>query len=122
MFEVIKPYISEIAQLLLSILAVFLIAALQQVKGRAFAWFEARTNATQRETLKHIGSEAFAHAETLFHDLGGAAKLQAATDYATRKLSDIGIVVTTEEIQAAIHKAWLDYNSQTKAKDAYKSA
>lgn len=68
---------------------------------------------SKQATLTVIGKEAFAMAETSFQGTGGESKLQEATNYANKKLDNIGIKVPAEEIQASINTAWIE-NKSTK--------
>ncbi|WP_426453871.1 phage holin, LLH family [Paenibacillus sp. S-38] len=112
--EVIQPYISDIFQTVLTIATLLVLAGLRQVRKKAVDLYNAQTTNEQREVLKKVGVEAFAHAETLFKGMGGEAKLSAALDYASQKLGEFGFKLTSEEIKASIHKAWLDHNAKVK--------
>ncbi|WP_426452035.1 phage holin, LLH family [Paenibacillus sp. S-38] len=110
--EIIQPHITEIAQSVLTIAALLALAGLRQVKKKALELYKAQTTNEQREALKKVGTEAFAHAETLFKGMGGEAKLDAAYEYASKKLAQLGINLSGDEIKASIHKAWLDHNAK----------
>ncbi|MFN0222101.1 phage holin, LLH family [Paenibacillus sp. KR2-11] len=110
--EIIQPFVNDITKSVLTITALLLLAGLNQVKSKALELYKAKTTDTQREVLKKVGVEAFAHAETLFKGMGGEAKLDAAFEYASKKLGQLGINLSAEEIKASIHKAWLDHNAK----------
>ncbi|MEC0235248.1 phage holin, LLH family [Paenibacillus kribbensis] len=93
------------------IFTTFVIAGLNTVKGKANAWLEARTTAAQREVIHKIAGEGFAFAQTAFKQAGGERKLQEALQYASLRLTEQGIVVSATELQAAIEKAYLDYEA-----------
>lgn len=46
---------------------------------------------------------------------GGERKLQEALQYASLRLTEQGIVVSSVELQAAIENAYLEYKAKTKA-------
>ncbi|WP_426447531.1 phage holin, LLH family [Paenibacillus sp. S-38] len=110
--EIIQPHITEIAQSVLTIAALIALAGLRQVKKKALELYNAQTTDSQREVLRKVGVEAFAHAETIFKGMGGEAKLSAAYEYASDKLEQVGINLSADEIKASIHKAWLDHNAK----------
>lgn len=113
--ELLKPYLGPILEALLPVFLLYLVGVLQLARKKAEAWLVANTNDKQREILQKIGQEAFAHAETIFKGMGGQKKLDEAYGYAVQKLLGLGVVMTQEEIQAAIHKAWLEYQAQVNA-------
>ncbi|AFC32118.1 hypothetical protein PM3016_5418 [Paenibacillus mucilaginosus 3016] len=110
--EIIQPHITEIAQSVLTIAALIALAGLRQVKKKALELYKAQTTDAQREVLNKVGTEAFAHAETLYKGMGGDAKLDAAYQYASKKLGQLGINLSVDEIKASIHTAWLDHNAK----------
>jgi len=105
--EVIQPYIITIVTALIGAVFAFLSYEAKQIKPKLQAWLDARTTASQREALHRIGQEAFAFAETTWKTLDGNAKLDKALTYATRRLKEVGIEMSPEEIEAAVHDAWL---------------
>ncbi|MNB86274.1 Phage holin protein [compost metagenome] len=84
---------------------------------RAFgSWLNVRKSAAEADEKNKLQAllwakavEAYAYAETAFVDLDGADKLNEALHYVSSKLAQLGISYSTEEMRAAIEKAWLEY-------------
>lgn len=112
--QTLQPYLDQIVQALLGLLVLMVMAGLNQVKRKATNWLETRTTESQRQLLLTVGREAFTHAETVFKGMGAQQKLDGALDYASQRLTGLGIEVTPAEMRAAVHSAWLDYQAQVK--------
>ncbi|MGG1639847.1 phage holin, LLH family [Paenibacillus sp. NRS-1782] len=115
LIEGVQPYVTTIATAAIGVLTTFVLAGLNTVKGKANTWLEARTTEAQREVIHKIAGEGFAFAQTAFKQAGGERKLQEALQYTTLRLAEQGITVSAVEIRSAIEKAYLEYNSKTKA-------
>ncbi|ODA09257.1 phage holin, LLH family [Paenibacillus polymyxa] len=113
--ETVQPYVSTIATAVVGVLTTVILAGLNTVKIKANTWLEARTSAAQRELIHKIAGEGFAFAQTAFKQAGGERKLQEALQYASLRLTEQGIVVSSIELQAVIEKAYLEYKAKTKA-------
>lgn len=108
----------EQAQGALSVLVLAVITSLVTVitaivytsRDAFLTWLKSRTTESQRNTLWKIAQEAFARAEAAGLPEKGAAKLDYAYDYAAKKLLNVGIKLTADEIKAAIEKACLEHN------------
>lgn len=109
-FEAAQPYLETIVLTIISMVAAMVAAALMEMRKRVLTWIESRTTKDQRELLEKLAGEGFAFAETLFRDAEGPQKLEAAMKYVSRRLSQRGLDITTEEIQAAIEKAVIEHN------------
>jgi len=112
-WEHIQPALATIVIALVGILTTVILSLLALLKTRVNLWIDTKTSASQRDLLHKICNEAFAHAETLFQGQGAVRKMNEALQYASDKLGRLGIKVSTEELKAAIHDAWL--KNQNKA-------
>jgi arginine repressor len=99
-----------IQEQLLGIISLLIIAAMVELRKRILKWIETRTTKEQRELLHKLAEEAFSYTETVFRDLKGKDKLDAAINYVSRAVKKKGIPLESYEIQAAIEKAVLQYN------------
>ncbi|MEC4569356.1 phage holin, LLH family [Paenibacillus sp. CMAA1739] len=63
---------------------------------------------------KGINNHANNYRNCTAKEAGGERKLQEALQYASLRLTEQGIVVSSTELQAAIEKAYLEYKSNTK--------
>lgn len=113
--ELIQPYITNIVVAVVGILATIVLGLLASLKTRVNVWIDTKTSASQRELLHKIANESFAYAETSFSTESGRNKFNKAFIYTSDRLGKLGIEVTAEEINAAIEKAVLEYNSKKKA-------
>jgi len=110
-WEQIQPQVSGIVLTIVGILATVVLSLLALLKVRVSLWIDTKTSAAQRELLHKIANEAFAYAEATLNSGDGRLKLNQAFLYASEKLGKLGIQVSSEEINAAIEKACLDYNA-----------
>lgn len=108
--EQIQPYVSTIVLAVVGLLAYVISGAINVVKVKAGAYFDAKLTAAQRELLHRIAGEAYAYAETAFKNAGGPAKLEEALKYASEQLKKRGINISNIELQSAIEKVWLDFS------------
>lgn len=76
--EQVQPYVTTIVLAIVGLLVAVILGAVNVVKSKAEAYFDAKLTATQRETLHKIAGEAYAYAETAFKDAGGPGKLTEA--------------------------------------------
>ncbi|MCV9947788.1 phage holin, LLH family [Paenibacillus sp. BT-177] len=113
--ETVQPYVNTIVTAAAGVLTAFILGGLNKLKTKVNVWLEARTTAAQREVIHKIAGEGFAFAQTAFKQAGGERKLQEALQYTTLQLAEQGITVSAVEIRSAIEKAYLEYNSKTKA-------
>ena len=81
---------------------------LAELKAKATTYFEQRTNAEQRKLLALLGKEAFSFAETVYRELKGAQKMEAAIGYLEERAKTLGVNVTADEVRAAIEAAWME--------------
>lgn len=103
------PELNNIGSLLLDVIyliSVFILWILHK-------WIGAHTTAKQRDMLHRFADEAFAFAKTVYVNSDGPTKLAAATSYLSSRLKEKGITVTTDEMRAAIEKAYLAYKAIT---------
>ncbi|APB78385.2 phage holin, LLH family [Paenibacillus polymyxa] len=113
--ETVQPYVNTIATAAAGVLTAFVLGGLNKLKTKVNVWLEARTTVAQREVIHKIAGEGFAFAQTVFKEAEGERKLQEALQYTTLRLAEQGITVSAVEIRSAIEKAYLEYNSKTKA-------
>ncbi|WP_270166086.1 phage holin, LLH family [Paenibacillus sp. SYP-B4298] len=111
MHAMLQPYLQTIVLAILSVLASVATAALFQARARMLRWLESRATNEQRELLHKLAGEAFAFAETVFREVGGPKKLEAAYGYLSTRLKEQGIELGQAELRSAIEKAVLDYNA-----------
>lgn len=112
--DLLKPYLDTIVQALIGLLVALILSAIAVLRKKVEAWLDSRTSAQQREILHRLAGEAMALAETELKKQGGIAKMDAALKYVLSRAADYGIQVGIDTIRAAIEKAVLDYNAQTK--------
>lgn len=110
----IQPYVVSIVVAIVGLAATLVLGFIAQLKTKVNNWIDTKTSESQRELIHKIANEAFAYAETAFKSESGRNKLNQAFVYASEKLGTLGIKVTSEEINAAIEKAVLEYNAQKK--------
>jgi hypothetical protein len=106
--EYVQPYVSTIVLAIVGLIATVFLGAINMLKAKAGAYFDAKLTAAQRELLHRIAEEAYAFAETVFKDVGGPAKLEKALQYAIEQLAKSRVSVSAVELQAAIEKAWIE--------------
>lgn len=119
--EAVQPYLQTVVLALFSIIASLVVAALVELRTRVLSWFYAHTNAANQKYIEGIAKEAYAYAERFFINKKGDEKLNAAINYAMRKINLHTIGLTREDIEGALQKAWQDYNqygNQTKPGDS----
>jgi hypothetical protein len=116
MLELIQPYLSDVVEILLSIVLILITGALVELRRRTLKWIESRTNKEQRELLHRLAEEAFSFAETAYKELDGPRKYDQAVYYFSNRLQDYGIELSGSEIKSAIEKVVLEYNSKVKGK------
>lgn len=107
--EAAQPYVVTIITAILGTVTTFVLIGVRSLQAKGEKLIEARTTAAQREQLHKIAAEAFAFAQTLYKNLDGPLKLEQAVGYASRQLKDRNIDMSTEEIHAAIEKAYLEF-------------
>lgn len=110
--EQIQPYVSTIVLAVVGLLATVILGAINLVKAKAGAYFDAKLTAAQRELLHRIAGEAYAYAETAFKNAGGPAKLEEALKYASEQLKKRGVSVSAVELQATIENTWLEFSKR----------
>lgn len=111
--QYIQPYIGEIVQALVGLLVMVLLGILAVLRKRVEAWIDAHTSNTQRALLHKMSDEAFALAKARFVDGQGNLKLMDAMDYVRDKLIVHKIPFDDKAIEAAIQKAYYDYQAKT---------
>lgn len=111
--SLLHPYLITILQAALVGLVGVIGTYVLQGKEHFLKWLRAHTTAKQRDTLHRLGEEAFAFAKTVYIDHDGPSKLAAAVAYFSSRLEEIGIDASTDEIRAAIEKAYLAYQAIT---------
>ena len=112
--EAVQPYVTTVVTALVGALVAVLLSAVAVIKTKAVTYLDSKLDATQRELLHKVASEAYAYAETVYKSAESQAKLGQALEYATQHLGHKGIKVTPAEIRAAIEKAWYDYEGKNK--------
>jgi hypothetical protein len=108
MHEQLNQHIAELILTVAGILAILARNWLKELKLKALAYLEQRTNAEQRKLLAILGKEAFSFAETVYRELKGSQKMEKAAGYLEERAKALGLSITTAEAQAAIEAAWID--------------
>lgn len=114
LFEAAQPYIGTIAEAVVGLLAMVVIAILYKIKAKAEAWLEANTSAKQRDILHKVAQEAYALVEKEFPKTKGQAKLDAAIDKVIQRLSLDKMGFTVEDVRAAVQKAWAELDKKNR--------
>ncbi|WP_010500678.1 phage holin, LLH family [Paenibacillus elgii] len=107
-----QPFISEAVQALVGLVSLAAITVFFKLKKHFIGWIDSKTTGQQRETLHRVAEEAFAIVETSMSGQQGDSKLNAAIDYASKNLADMGIQVQPTAMRAAIEKAVLAHKAQ----------
>lgn len=110
LLEILQSALVTIVLAIISFLSYVIIATINLLKQKAINWFESKTIADQREILHRISEEAYARAEKI-----GKNKSYEAMEYVTKHMQQKGIPISEEEIQAAIEKAWIQFDKKNKA-------
>lgn len=110
-----QPQVVTVVLALIGLLATVALSLLAVLQSRIKVWLASKTTLNERELIHKIATEAYAFAEKEFKSLGGPTKLSEAYNYASKLLDKSGISIAPEEIKAAIEKAVLDYNNQSKS-------
>ncbi|OPX92707.1 MAG: hypothetical protein A4E53_00361 [Pelotomaculum sp. PtaB.Bin104] len=113
MQETVLSTINQLIPDLFAILACLLVFYVRKLLKtwlpKIEAWIEAHTTATQRETIRKLGLEAFAYAETVYREKKGSDKLQEALAYFNQHMSKYGLSnLNADVIRAAVEAAWLE--------------
>jgi hypothetical protein len=108
-FGAINKILPDLLYLIFFILIIWARSFLKAWLPKIENWIKAHTTAAQREIIKKLGSEAFAYAETVYREKTGADKLKVALAYFNQHMDACGLTnLSTESINAAIHRAWLE--------------
>ncbi|KAF6636523.1 hypothetical protein H6F38_04595 [Paenibacillus sp. EKM208P] len=105
----IEHYITTIA---LSVIGLVTIGALTlgtAVYRKVKPIYEARFSVEQRNRIGQLAQDAYAWVERNYAG-AGATKFHEAVKYLTVKAGQLGIVIKSEEVEAAIQKAWEEFN------------
>lgn len=113
----VQPYITTVVLAIIGVLATVILRAIALLQAKADSWFDAKLSVSQRELLHKIATEGFAYAQTVYKDLGGDDKLRYALTYASKQLEIRGVIVSTEEIRAAVEDAYLKYKATALTKE-----
>lgn len=114
--DIIQPYITGIAQVVLGLLATVITGFILLQKKRFDKWLESKTTVNQRDSINKFSQEAFAFAESVFKESNGPEKFQAAYTYLINRLNDNGIKISEAEVKAIIEKSVIDANAKKEAK------
>jgi hypothetical protein len=71
--------------------------------------YEARFSVEQRNLIGQLAQDAYAWVERNYSG-AGIAKFHEAVKYLTVKLDQVGIGIKPEEVEAAVQKAWEEFN------------
>ena len=74
-------------------------------KLRAFAYYETKSTAIQREWLRLVGVEAYHYAERTFYQHDGPAKLNEAIKYVLDRAEGQGVEISYPEVRAVTERA-----------------
>lgn len=78
-------------------------------KSKVQPWLDARLTVTQRELIDRIARDGYAWVEKNF-SVTGPEKFEQACEWLSIKLGRIGIKIPAEELEAAVQKAWEEFN------------
>ncbi|MBJ6360444.1 phage holin, LLH family [Paenibacillus sp. GCM10012307] len=111
MNAIFQPFLQTLVLTLLSLFATVATAVMLEARKRVLIWLDSRTTSEQRQLLHTLAGEAFSFAETVFNEVDGPKKLDAAYGYLSTRLKERGIELSQPEIRSAIEKAVLEYNA-----------
>ncbi|WP_318627284.1 phage holin, LLH family [Paenibacillus polymyxa] len=106
----IEQYITTIS---LSVIGLVTIGALTlgaAVYRKLKPIYEARFSIEQRNRIGQLAGDAYAWVERNYAG-AGTAKFHEAVKYLTVKLGQVGISIKPEEVEAAVQKAWEEFNT-----------
>ena len=109
MIELLQEPLKLFVTGIIGILTTVIIFVITELKNKVMTWLDSRTTNEQRDLLNKWCEEAFAYVETIYKDLKGKDKLDAAILYVSRQAKAKKIPLESYEIQAAIEKAILQY-------------
>ncbi len=73
-------------------------------------WLDVRLTISQRELIDRIARDGYAWVEANFPGTGGE-KFEKACEWLSTKLAHIGVKIPAEELEAAVQKAWEEFNA-----------
>lgn len=77
-------------------------------------WLDARLTVTQREIVESVARDTYAWVEKNWPGIG-REKFEKACEWLAAKLGRIGIKIPAEEIEAAVQRAWEEFNANKPA-------
>lgn len=111
--EAAQPYLETIIKALVGLLATVLLTGIYQLRRKLESFLAARTSAAQRELLHKLAAEAYAYVERQYVGDGGQ-KLNAAIQYVVDRLDLKKIGIDTDDVTAAIEKAWSELDAKNR--------
>jgi len=73
-------------------------------------WLDVRLTATQREIIERLARDAYAWVEKNWPGIG-RDKFEKACEWLSLKLGRIGMKIPAEEVEAAVQRAWEEFNA-----------
>ncbi|MMZ48202.1 Phage holin protein [compost metagenome] len=105
----IEQYITNITLSLIGLGTLGLLILATSLYHKVKPIYEARFNIEQRNRIGQLAKDAYAWVERNYAG-AGAEKFHEAVKYLTVKLDQIGVSIKPEEVEAAIQKAWEEFN------------
>ena len=109
MLDLINQLVLELLTILAFVVVLCVRSGIKILLPKINEYIDAHVSEKTQKVILELGAEAFAYAETVFRDKGGAEKLDEALKYFNQNMSRYGLTnLTVEAIRAAIEKAWLE--------------
>ncbi|WP_336078518.1 phage holin, LLH family [Paenibacillus sp. 203] len=105
----IEQYITNITLSLIGLGTAGLLILAASLYRKVKPIYEARFNIEQRNRIGQLAQDAYAWVERNYAG-AGAKKFHEAVKYLTIKAGQLGIVIKSEEVEAAVQKAWEEFN------------
>lgn len=105
----IEHYVTTIVLSVIGLVTIGALTLSVVVYRKAKPIYEARFSVEQRNRIGQLAQDAYAWVERNYSG-AGAVKFHEAVKYLTAKLGQVGISINPEEIEAAVQKAWEEFN------------
>jgi hypothetical protein len=106
----IEQYITTIALSIISLVTIGALTLGMAVYRKLKPVYEARFSVEQRNRIGQLAQDAYAWVERNYAGVG-TEKFHEAVKYLTVKTGQLGIVIKSEEVEAAVQKAWEEFNT-----------
>ncbi|MNB67128.1 hypothetical protein D3C75_136120 [compost metagenome] len=116
--EVVLPIVKTVVLGLLTVILAGLGVFFKQQASKFKNYLETQALKNKQNLLWQVAQEAYARAEAAVYSADATEKKSIAYGYAAKKLSEQGIDVTADEIQAKIQEAWIKLEGIPEGKKA----